>query len=149
MPENVVHSDSLMKGLKCLVDVRSRLKLGSRSQLNMPELIAVKMYCSQSIANLSKERVPDAFKSTATLSNVVELIDTVLARPAFMETANEEKEFIISSIMTSVDELMLIVGKYYSTEHSFTLNLDMFNFYKEIVDTCVRKGFYFGLDREV
>lgn len=79
------------------------------------------------------------------IMEVVELIDEVVTEPSFVETANETKQLIVDRLTTALDNLYVFAGKFY-IENEFDFNIGKMDVLRNIVDTCINSGFYFGYD---
>ena len=143
-------NDFLINAVKCLVDAKSQLKLGTREQLQRVNCTAIEVYCKMALSFiLKKDTGENITEITANISNVVSLIRDLMADKSFTETDTEIKEFINDKMMTALNLLCVVAGKYYTSEHKFDFNVQLTSVYNFIIDVCIDNSYYFGLEKDL
>lgn len=80
------------------------------------------------------------------LMEILELIKTVCSDDTFVETDAETKGLLVNRAEDALNYLCIFAGKFY-VEHSFTWSFTKAEVLKDIVDTCIQNGYYFGYDK--
>ena len=64
----------------------------------------------------------------------------------FVETDAETKGLIVDRMENAYEQLCLFAGKFYMS-NDFEFTFTKVDILREIVDTCIRLGYYFGYDK--
>lgn len=143
-------NDFLINAVKCLMDAESQLKLNTREQLQRINCTAIEVYCKMALSFILKNDTGENITEiTANISNVVSLIRDLLSDKSFTETDSEVKEFINEKMMTALNKLCVVAGKYYTSKHGFDFNVQLVKIYNHIIDVCIDNSYYFGLETDL
>lgn len=120
-----------------------RLCANSRETIRRSSLMQIEQSMNMVLRSLT-----DVCKDPLILTPIMEiitLIDAVVAEPSFVETDDETKKLLVDRMSTAQYNLYLFAGKYY-IDHDFTYNISKVDILRNIVDTCINSGIYFGYD---
>lgn len=142
--------DFLINAVKCLMDAKGQLKLNTREQLQKINCTSIEVYCKMALSFILKHDTGENITEiTANISNVISLIRDLLADKSFTETDSEVKEFINEKMMTALNGLCVVAGKYYTEKNAFDFSVQLVKVYNHIIDVCIDNGYYFGLDEDM
>lgn len=139
-----VIDNSLLMALAMIERIEPQLKLEHRDQISKANLSFIDQSLSQAVEKISKANC-DTYSILSNLISALELIKILLEDETFDYTDSNTKEILGDKIMTSLQDLYLVVGKYY-TNHEFNYNVRMEPLLQRIVDKCLERGYYFGIN---
>lgn len=134
---NIIIALTLMDRMQSSLHARDRAPIEAR-QLKQIQFKLVK------ILELIQGTVRSSLIITS-IGEVIELINTLLAEPGFVETSAEAKDIICTKISTATVNLYLFAGKFYE-KHEFDYNIGLDNILRNIVDINLDNGYYFDVE---
>lgn len=139
-------NDKILTAVILMERIFPRLNVNNRAPISRARLRSI----DQSIAMVLEKLNEDCKQSLiiTPLIEIMQLIDNLEHDDNFIETDAETKELIIDRMDSALDELYLFAGKFYM-DHEFTWALTQSETLRAIVDACISKGFYFGVDNEL
>lgn len=123
-----------------------RLHANSRETIKRSSLKQIEQSLTMVLKALS-DNCSDPLVLTP-IMEVVELIDTVTTEVSFAETDNETKQLIVDRLTTALNNMYIFAGKFY-INNEFEYNIGKMDVLRNIVDTCINAGFYFGYDTKL
>jgi hypothetical protein len=139
-----MEDNRLLTVVSLLERVKLKLKADRRDQLNKTELEGICRTIDQALELIMEADICIVY-ATAYLVDAAELTSLCVKDESFMETSSELKDSIVDKIYSGCGELYLEVGKYY-TKHDFNFDIRLERLLRKIVDECIERDYYFGLD---
>ena len=138
--------DSILNAVSLMERIIPRLKPSTRETIRRNQLVSIQ----QSLILVMKTLSEDCTSSIVLthLMESVNLIDTVTGNPTFEETDAETKSLLIDRANMALSEMYMFAGKFYMTHH-FTWAINRSEVLRNIVDYCIKNGFYFGYDKKL
>lgn len=135
------NQNDVLLALKLCEVAYSRIKDGKRDQLARGDLSIMK----QAIAG-AMQKLPNDFDMYVLLplSAIAECLNRLIADDCEV-VDNETKNRLADELVKLLDTMYVSAGKYYTT-HEFEYNSKMEVTLRSLVDNCVDKGYYFGMD---
>lgn len=138
--------DYLMSAIAILTGLKDTLHENQRIQISANDLAYINQVLPIVMSSNLHFYTSGITLALTKLQNVVEVIKTISQEDDFTETDNEQKNFIVKLYNEAYHDIMMYAGKYYDTEHSFTITQSQFQLYRTVIDYNIQHGYYFGAD---
>lgn len=142
-----MNNENLLVACNLLSRVESLLEQGSRVQVTNETLASITEYISKAL----KYIIPfaeDFGSYLDRLQDISEKIDALIMDTSLVNLTLESKETLTTLIVATIADFRVAVGKYLCDRH-FNFSPAMASVLNTIVDTCIRSGYYFGVEEEV
>lgn len=138
-----VTNDNVITAITLLERLEPILNANSRATINVRHLTEIHGRLTM-VLQLINPVAKDVMILTP-LANTVKLIEALKNEPGFVETSQDVKNIICEKIQDALNSLYLFAGKYYMENH-FTYTPGKVSSLRNIVDHCIKNGFYFGME---
>lgn len=139
-------NNSVLSAVVLMERVMPRLNASSRETISRKALSNIQQSLTMVLRSLTTDCTDP--KVLTPIMEAVTLIDTVLSSETFIETDDETKNIVVDKLSQALSELYLFAGKFYM-KHDFTWSLTKTDILRHIVDACIDRGFYFGVDEQL
>lgn len=139
---NDVNNSNLLVCCNILVRVETLLEMGTRIQISKENLESISEYLTKAIKYIDTSN--DLFGSQLMIfGNSIESIDQLVNSNKFVATNFDTKTYLIDKLYPAIIEFKINVGKHL-TNNEFNYSPAMDNIIKDIINTCIDNGYYFG-----
>lgn len=135
-------NNNLLLALALIERVRPQLKEDKREQLTRENLMIMGQSLTQALIKVDEAKIDNIY-ILGNLIGVTDFIENLLSNPGYIETDVETKKVIADKVLSSLDDMYLEVGKYY-TEREFDYTIKLEHILNRVIDNCIRRGYYFG-----
>ena len=135
--DNVIVAITLLERLEPLLNTSNRATINTRHLTEIHDRLTMVLQLVKPVTNDVMILTP--------LAATVQLIDALKKESGFVETSADVKQIICDKIEDAMNALYLFAGKYYMENH-FTYTTGRVSTLQNIVDRCIRNGFYFGME---
>lgn len=135
-------NNNLLLALALIERVRLQLKEDKREQLTRENLMIMGQSLTQALIKVDEAKIDNIY-ILGNLIGVTDFIENLLSNPDYIETDVETKKVIADKVLSSLDDMYLEVGKYY-TEREFDYTIKLEHILNRVIDNCIRRGYYFG-----
>lgn len=135
-------NNNLLLALALIERVRPQLKEDKREQLTRENLMIMGQSLTQALIKVDEAKIDNIY-ILGNLIGVTDFIENLLSNPDYIETDVETKKVIADKVLSSLDDMYLEVGKYY-TEREFDYTIKLEHILNRVIDNCIRRGYYFG-----
>lgn len=137
--------NSVLSAVIMLERIIQRLNFDSRDTISIADLKSTSDQLGQVLKQL--KNCKDVMIMTP-IVEVITLIEETLKTGGVIESDAAMKQILADKLTEAMHHLYLFAGKFY-IENNFTWAMTKTFVLRNIVDTCVANGIYFGFDKEV
>ena len=135
-------NSNLLVCCNILTRIETLLERGTRIQLSRETLESIGDYLTKAVKYIDSTQ--EIFTSQLIIfGKCIESIDSVTSSKGFVATNHDTKEYLTSKLCPTITEFKVNVGRFL-TDREFSYTPAMDKVIKDVIDTCIDNGYYFG-----
>lgn len=122
--------------------IETLLERGTRVQLSKESLQSLSEYLTKAVKYID-DSIPEFGSQLIIFGKAIESIDSVTSSNNFSAADTDTKKYLVDKLYPTIVEFKVNVGKFL-TDREFKYSSAMDSVIKNIIDTCIDNGYYFG-----